>query len=315
MNKEKWKKTWERILTVLLLALTVTFVVLFVIFLQGYRNIPELDSLKKADADWYEFDFYSYDGKTLETISLDDSLEARKANEKLLKEVCSWQGRKADDWSKDKLTYPIYALRITPISMKGNGGNAETVIWSNGYLITSSGDVYKSNPDFKRFLEPGEKDRHRSTEEEKISSLRCFRPLMHANNEWNTEVLSPSYVSEDKLADGIKATVKGIREVDGRTVVTVELENGRDSAWMFCDKSLFIRVEVKIDGNWYYLHHDPNVDDAYTTLPAYTSILEAGKKLELAFNPAFYGKLPKGDYRIVVNGEDGSVVAEYKNVM
>lgn len=42
---------------------------------------------------------------------------------------------------------------------------------------------------------------------------------------------------------------------------------------------------------------------------------EKRKKIELDFNLAFYGKLPKGDYRIVVNGEDGSVVAEYKNVM
>ncbi|MBO4680418.1 MAG: hypothetical protein J5623_00770 [Clostridiales bacterium] len=314
MNKEKWRKNYERVLTVLIFALTILFVYLFVVHLQGYRNIPELESLKGGSADWYEFDFYSYDGKTVEMISLDNSLEAQKTNAKLLKKVCSWQGRKADDWTKDKLTYPIYALKITPISIKGNGSNAETVVWSNGYLITSSGEVYKSNPDFGPFMKAGEKDRKRSAEAEKISSLRCFRPLMHANNVWNTECLSPSYITEDKLAEGIKATVKGIRVDDGRTVVTVELENGRDGTWMFCDKSLFVRVEVKIDGNWYYIHHDPNIDDAYTTLPANTAPLAAGKKLELDFNLAFYGKLPKGDYRIVVNGEDGSVVAEYKNL-
>ena len=73
---------------------------------------------------------------------------------------------------------------------------------------------------------------------------------------------------------------------------------------------------VVVDGEWYYLYHDPGVDDDIRTIPGYDEILEPGAQDTVQISLGFYGTLPPGDYMILIHGEDSSgycyACAEYQ---
>ena len=62
-----------------------------------------------------------------------------------------------------------------------------------------------------------------------------------------------------------------------------------------------------MEGKWYYLYHDPSIDDVYGTFPVYDQTLGSGKEKNEKIQLGFYGKLPSGDYRIVLGGQDGEI--------
>lgn len=285
-----------------------------------YHSIPELERIRELDVGRYNVTFASFDGKEIDYVShnprifdrVDADYELSKARRFL-----SVKGRKADGWTKDKITYPIYAIRFMPVFTYAHDDvPGEVMVWSNGYLITSSGDVYHCNPDFRPYMKAGEHDRHSKNKTDSLAHEKLFRPLAYAGGVWDKERLLPSTVTEDGIAEGIEAAVVKSFEKDDKTFVKIELRNKRDTVWKFNDSGNSISIEVLLDGKWYYIYSAPNVDPVFVNLLDFKSVLTAGSDVTCEFCLADYGTLPPGDYRIVIAGTDGEgynhVCAEYK---
>ena len=287
---------------------TVLLIMIFVIFrVTGYREILELARIEEIDADWFVVEVVSYDSKTMDWIAHRASSRKKiKKDTEHVYELAETRGKRTRHWDKDMIEYPVYAITITPREAdRGYDEIGETFVWTDGYLITSTGNVYICDLDIEYFLKADEDDFHRSAEVDRISDMSCFRALSYAAHGWNTDTLPESLVTDDKMADSIDATLTGIDEIDDFTYVRIRLINNSDSDWHYCDSSIFVRIEVKVDGVWYFFHKDPGIDLSYTTFPTYTAVVGKRCEEEVQFNLGMYGDLPEGDYRVVIGGKDG----------
>ena len=266
------------------------------------QRIPELQYVDEIDEGYYTTYCCSYDGKNYSSVSKRPIYpeEAEKLKD-MVSKFCALKGRKVTDWSTDKITYPVYALSIEPRIMGGEGEVCETVVWTNGYLITSSGNVYLADPDFKPFLEADERDFTVDTEMESLAYTRTFRPLQSAGQQWHPEIMRPSFATDDKVCDGIKVKVIDQFEKDGIPFLKVEITNNRDERWYYCDSSIFVGLDVVVDGEYYHLYHDPDIHDDYLTQPGFDAYIEPGETVTEEFCYGLYGtKLPKGEYRVLI---------------
>ena len=273
-----------------------------------FQRIPELKRVDELEVDYYHVSVGCYDGEKYKYVS--PNSRTREESLTLLDGVhkfASIKGRKVDNWTPDKITYPVYSVTISPVIYKSEVYvPGETVVWSNGYLFTASGEVYKCNPDFNVFLETDDNDFVREADMESIASARAFRPLLYADSEWHKELLLPSSLSEEEHAGYVEAEITGISERGGFPLVTVQLTNTGEEDWSYEENSLFVSMVVIVDGDWYYLPHDPSVDDDIRTIMGYGEKLKAGDQATVQISLGYYGTLPSGDYLIVIHGLDNN---------
>lgn len=274
------------------------------------QRIPELEYVEEIDEGYYTTYCCVYDGKNFSGISKRpyDREEAEEMAD-MVYEFCAIKGRKVTDWSTDKITYPVYALTIEPRIFDDGKDVCETVVWTNGYLITSSGDVYLADPDFKPFLKANERDYSFDTELEGVAYTKSFRHLQSAGQQWHTDIMTPSYVTGDKIADGIEVKVTEQYYRDEFPFISVEITNNSDKGWNYCDNSIFVYLEVVVDDDCYCFYHDPDVHDDYLTSPSYSAVVEPGETVTKEFGIGLYGtKLPKGDYRLLISGVENNEI-------
>ena len=235
------------------------------------QRIPELKRVDELDVNYYYVSVSCYDGEKYKYVSPNSrTKEESLALLDAVHKFASVKGRKVNDWTPDKITYPVYSVTISPVIFKSEEYvPGETVVWSNGYLFTASGDVYKCNPDFRSFTETDDNDFVREADLGDVASVRAFRPLYYAGSKWHKELLNPSKISSD-------------------------------------DNALFVSMVVVLDGEWYYLYHDPSVDDDIRTMSGYDEILEGGSQISVQISLGSYGTLPPGDYMIVIHGSDSN---------
>ena len=272
------------------------------------QQIPELKRVDELDVNYYDVSVSCYDGEKYKYVSPNSrTKEESLALMDAVHKFASVKGRKVNDWTPDKITYPVYSVTISPVIFKSEEYvPGETVVWSNGYLFTASGDVYKCNPDFRSFTETDDNDFVREADLGDIASVRAFRPLYYAGSKWHKELLNPSKISSDDNAEYVEAEVTGISEWRDFPMVTVTLTNMGEEDWCYDDNALFVSMVVVLDGEWYYLYHDPSVDDDIRTMSGYDEILEGGSQISVQISLGFYGTLPPGDYMIVIHGSDSS---------
>lgn len=288
------------------------FLCVIAVMLAGYfryQRIPGLKRIDKLKVDKYEVFFSSYDGKDFTWIA--QHAKDKKEAEKFIKEIHNFnytRGIKVNDWTEDKITYQIYSLTIRQVNFKGPNEYGETVVWTNGYLITSTGDVYKCNPDFSFFAEADEDDFEMNTEDVEIAGLRWIRPLEYVYDKWNKDLIRPSGNLPEERAEGVEAEVTEVSELNGLPYVTISLKNTGITKWNYEDYSLFVYLEAEVDGEYYSIPHDPVIDDDIRTVPGYSKSIAPGEETEIRVSLAFFGKLPSGEYRIVICGKTG---AEY----
>ncbi len=283
--------------------LAVIVIVRFVI----YRPVPELKGLAGLKVDRYDVACYAFDGEKFSFVNHKfKTLDEYRSELPKIIGLMDTRLVKAKGWTPDKITYPIYALEITPVIFKSEKYvHGETFVWSNGYLITSSGDVYRSNLFFSRYLNSDEDDYFRETDTiTDIADIRPFRPLFMANKEWNKDMLDISGIDNGEFAEDVEASFAGLDGEDDALTVTVHMINNGKYAWHYSDQSLFVRLEVNSGGNWYYIPHDPNVDDDIRTIRGCSKILDAGQETDVDFNLGYFGRLPPGYYRLIIWGED-----------
>ena len=304
----------------LIQAIVITAIILMAGFAFGYlvifRPVPELQRLKGLEVNYYDICCYAYNGNTFSSVhkKFNSTDEYNKELPKMLR-MMDTRCVRVYDWTPDDITYPIIALKITPVIFKSEKyEHGETFVWSNGYLITSSGDVYRSGLFFGSFLESDEDDYTNEAENvTEIADIRVFRPLFMANNMWNPDMLNPSGLNDYSFSEDIEAVVTGITGEEDEKIATVNLRNYGEKTWSYSDQSLFVRLEVNIGGQWYIIRHDPNVDDDIRTMIGYNQKLAPGEDVDVAFHLGWFGKLPPGNYRIVIWGNDNkNAYAEFR---
>ncbi|MBQ5767354.1 MAG: hypothetical protein IIV94_00525 [Clostridiales bacterium] len=281
-------------------------------------RIPELEYIEDFDAGYYYVSFSSYDGETLNGISFhqnlpDEAKELIKNVERFLKT----EGRKVTGWTTDDIKYPVYSLTIeTRLASNSDRDEGVTVIYSNGYLITQSGTVYKCDPDLKPFMKADDNDYTYETELDDLSGARAFSPLAYTDSKWNKDMLLESSLDKNEIVPDIDAEALDVYEEDGFQVVRVSMTNNGTEKWNYDDRSIFVGLEVKVGGKWYHLYHDPSIEDTFTTVLSANCVLQPGEDICKDFCPGLYGKLHPGEYRLLIwgrgNGAYNCAIAEFK---
>ena len=260
------------------------------------------------DAKWYDTDIIRYDGTTMTWVNhrLWYPNEVYAFNQ-YARKILETKGELVEDWTPDDLAIPMYAFEIEPktgfLEYEECG---EMWVYSNGFLIAQTGNVYKCDIDFSDLMEVGEHDFLREVEEDDILNMSCFRPLAYANHKWNPDYLRPASAMDESVPD-IEAAITEQYEEDGWPKVKVLLKNNSEKDWHYEENSIFVGIIVRVDGRWYHLDYDPAFDEYYATFPSYNKIIKAGEEKNLIFNLGRYGDFPSGDYCVIIGGKDGNV--------
>ena len=199
----------KKIITAIIITAIVLLTVFVIVRYAVLRPVPELQRLKGLEVNRYDVACYAYDGDKYSHV-IKKFKSADEYKRELLKITGLMDTRlvKVNDWTPDKITYPVYSLEITPVIFKSEKyEHGETFVWSNGYLITSSGDVYRSGLFFKRYLNNDEDDYFRETDTiTNIADIRPFRPQIQDSNMGSVQkqagqCFSVFHVQNDQLND------------------------------------------------------------------------------------------------------------------
>ena len=312
--KLKLKPNLKPIYILASIAITLTFIILFLLNIFGKitpdfdgRQIPELRRIERMEAGWYDIDVIRYDGATMTWIVHRIWYENEvNIYNMYARKILETKGEIALDWTPDDLAYPMYAFEIEPrTGLFEYEETGEMMVYSNGYLITQTGNVYECDIDFSDLMVAGEYDFLKEDEVDDIMNIGAFRPLAYANHKWNPDFLLGTEAMEKRNPD-IEATIIKEYKTDGVPMMDISLKNNGEKDWNYEERSLFYGMIVSVEGQWYYLNDDPAVDAYYGTFPAYGKVLKAGDEATLTLFTRRYGELPKGNYCIVIGGRDGN---------
>lgn len=124
----------KKIIPVIIIAAIVLLTVLVIVRYVVLRSVPELQRLKGLEVNRYDVACYAYDGDKYGCV-----YKKFKSADEYKRELPKITGLmdtrlvKANDWTPDKITYPVYALKITPVIFKSEKyEHGETFVWSNG---------------------------------------------------------------------------------------------------------------------------------------------------------------------------------------
>lgn len=187
----------------------------------------------------------------------------------------------ADDYTPDKLTWPVYGL-----ACNDKTGHGVQYFWTNGFLLSSDGSVYRFNYDFKALTQRGFSFGEREVLRP-VGIPGSWMVLKNAEGRWIPELMQPS--AEGTPAENVSLEVTG-RE--GSTL-QLELKNGTADCWTYGDA---FSVETKLQGVWYDV---PLATAEHVAFFLIGYPLEPGKSETLSCSLEWYGDLPAGTYRIV----------------
>ncbi len=98
--------------------------------------------------------FACFEGEKGKMWTSTNSKEHSEKALELYRSLVKVRGKEVTDWSKDKITYPIYSVKFT--LREASVSKSFCGVWSNGYLITSVGKVYKCKCNFSGFEKAGD---------------------------------------------------------------------------------------------------------------------------------------------------------------
>ena len=226
---------------------------------------------------------------------------------KLVRKTASRKGILADDFTSDKITYPVYSFSVQPLMFSVNDDvYTRRIVWTNGYLINDSGDVYKCEMDFSPITKSEELFEISEYENEDLMEwIGTFRPLAMANNKWDTGFLVPADADDSKTAPDIKGKVINRYEKNGYDWVTIEFENWSDKDWNYSD---YCELNLHVKGRLYSIPRDSN--RIHYTIGASTSLCQnmvlKRSTTTKDYCLGVYGYLVPGKYVIAVPAECGN---------
>lgn len=243
--------------------------------------------MEKASPTTSSLMLYTFDGETGTRYWTYNSLEI----EKILAEFAKVNAKVAEDWSHEKITFPVYGYHISDTD-----GNPLEIVWSNGYEITQDGIAYKCNYDFEEVLAAYEWEELGSVTS--VSGMPCSDILCLGEDGWLAAFLSPA--EDTKAPENISMVLTKQEDM----VLTVEFTNSGSQEWMYGEH---FSIQVLLDDEWYYIPATSKYNWGFIDIGY---ILEAGKTREESFNRTMYGELPAGTYRLVVEGMTAEFVIE-----
>ncbi len=192
------------------------------------------------------------------------------------------------NFSHDKIKLPIYGLKI-----RIEKEPSFFALFSNGYLLTQNGDVYKFDYDFATLLE---RDFPVELEKSELSnSFPGLRLAAEDNEKWVGEFM-PNAVIEPTTHYGSLDKKEGvwieIKKFDDLTAYGI-IHNDNYELLEYGDN---FDLHALVDGEWKWI---PWLADVYFPMPANES---SRNYIEMNFHLGLYAPLPAGRYRIIFDG-------------
>ena len=284
----------------------ITVIILLAVVLLGAglvligTRVPELRRMKKLTKENHYTIFVAHDGENITYWYAGGTEEDIALSRELIGKLASCRAVRAVSWSSAEITFPIYSVTVRPsFPADQEDIHGETIAWSNGYLFTSSGKVYRCDIDFGQFMNADRNIVHCTETTGSVQGVN-FRPLLYGGGRWNPEFLTETIQGD--LADNaiIEASVTGEdKDERGYSVLSVELTNPGEDYW---DYSNVCYMEVLVDGTWYSVPYDPSIDHEIHD-HMLQNILAPGRTTGRTYYIEQYGDLPPGQYRIFIRGE------------
>lgn len=231
-------------------------------------------------------EFYTFDGDSGWSDWISDTDKERE----ILAELGKVKAKPVDSWTA---AYPMYGLSIGTAD-----GMGLRMLWTNGYLITRTGEVYEFDYDFAAAMEglewgsPSSREAGHDTRNAitHVSGMPNSRYLALSNGEWNTEYLRP--------AGDLNPPENISMRLNEWTKQSVSVTIISDSAeeWMYGE---YFHLEVLLGGAWYIVPVQPDQNWGFTDIGI---ILQPYDENQETYSLAMYGQLPAGTYRLVVEG-------------
>lgn len=234
--------------------------------------------LEHASPETSAMTLFIYDGKVVRSATV----YSCEKEQEILDDLNSVKAVKADDWTVEDASLPIYGLEIGR-----EDGWSILAAWSDGYWIAQDGAAYRFDFDFERLANEGQWEDER--ELPSFTSFPCARLFTQEGDGWNPKYLVPA----DPLNPpaGITMTLDAFEGSDA--VVNISNESGED--WDFGE---FYEVQALVDGTWYEIPTMPG-NWGFNCMGYF---LEAGSSQSMIHHLGMYGELPPGVYRIVLEG-------------
>lgn len=233
--------------------------------------------LDNASPETSALTLFAYDGKTVTEKTMYDTATEKQ----LLAALSAVPAEKAEDWSPEQVTLPVYGLHIG-----GKDGSLVEAAWSNGYWITADGSAYRFQFDFDSLS--GDYEWRDNNERSSTTFLPCIRLLCQDGDSWRAGLLSPA--QEPAAPEGI--SVEPVRQDEQG--LTASITNSGQEEWTFGE---YFHLDILLDGVWYTAPPVPG-QWAFNDIGL---ILPAGAVLEKNYSLTMYGDLPAGHYRLVIS--------------
>ena len=295
-----------RKITSLLLVLSICFSLASCAAPSGIKQrIPELVKMEEY-LDKRPFEVSLYVQEEDKFTSYYEWVTGREAYEELqntMLKLLSGKGTKVKDFNRDKITYRIIGMIVSPVEFQVQNEPGEAIVWTNGYLITDSFDVYKCDLDFDLITENDELFRSHEYDFEFTYATGVFRNLAMAYGKWDESLMNTVQPEMLKVPDNVKGKVVRETETEKGKCVTVEFDNYSDIDWKFSSSAY---MSIEINDAYYSIPNDPCFD-GYTigTLSYNCSVI----RHEITSEDYYlipYGDLPAADYILLIPAQAGS---------
>lgn len=273
------------------IALAVVVVLVCVFARPGFGDSNDFLSDARLD-EAGELYMYIYDGYTIQTSFLGGP-EVRDA---MLNEFTAYSPKKADNWSQEMVTLPVYAFA----TKNRPSDNYVAGFWSNGYWVTPGGEAYVLDCDIDElvsFFPAVSKYGYKVSpisgfiggSDISLLDFPCARLFSQNGDSWVKEMLNPSededYIGENANQNPISAEITSCSD----DKITIKVTNNADS---LITTGGFRNISVLLDGDWYAV---PPMPGNQVKTPS--EHLEGKESMEITFDLSLYGDLPPGEYR------------------
>lgn len=234
-------------------------------------------------------ELFCFDGKE----GYSDWFSDVNKEQEILDQLSKVKAVPVDSWNF-KVKYPMYGMSIGDES-----GMGIQMLWTNGYLITREGDVYKFDYNWKQMIKDitwGSSESRKEgietrKEFEHVSKMPNSCYLACRNDKWDPDMMQE--VNTLKQPEGVRLELKNWQ----RNTVTAALINDSNEVWEY---GTYYRLEVNIKNKWYEV---PRIADVNWGFESILLGIQPGAATEESFNLRSYGYLPAGTYRIVITDE------------
>ncbi len=242
------------------------------------------DYLATATPESSSLAFYIYDGSTTTVRYLSDS----KSTEKILSALSKVKASPVADYGVSKGAVPFYGISI------GSSGSEDlNILFAGGYAILGDGRGYEFDYNFSGF-----ENRYAWKNIEYIGGMAmpCSYFIANTQTGWQKGFL----VSTDSDVNSRLVTEK---TGESNTKLELKITNNLGMDWRYGE---YRHLETQLDGEWF-------------KVPAKTAyaVNDIGYELPMeesrthSYDLSYYGDLPAGIYRLVIDGSDADAAYEF----